>query len=119
MKFLSIQEIEEELKKITYREGWKFIVYDGAWEGQHMRIEATVPDSVNLGKDVDLKIEIPIPPCPNVEYFHYWLIYRIIRIESHEAREFFKVDGVPVFYPHMEGADQDILQEYFKGFENE
>lgn len=115
---LTIQQIEDELKKITYREGWKFFVYQGAWEGQHLRIEATVPDSVELGQDVFLNIETPIPPCPDAQYFHHWLIYRLIRIETHEAREWFKVNGVPVFYPHMDGADRDILQDYFKGFES-
>lgn len=113
---LTIQQIEDELKKITYRNGWKFFAYHGAWEGQHLRIEATVPDSVELGKNVELKIETPIPPCPDVDYFYHWLIYRLIRIETHEAREWFKVNGIPVFYPHMDGADRDILQEYFKGF---
>lgn len=115
---LTIQQIEDELKKITYRNGWKFFVYQGAWEGQHMRIEATVPDSVELGQDVSLKIETPIPPYNTIEDFHLWLMYRLIRIETHEAREWFKVDGIPVFYPHMDGADRDILQDYFKGFEN-
>lgn len=113
----TIQQIEDELKKITYRDGWKFSVYEGAFEGQHMTIEATVPDSVELGKTVDLRIETPIPPLKTIEDFHLWLIKRLIRIESHEAREWFKVNGIPIFYPHMKDAERDMLQEYFKGFE--
>lgn len=116
---LSIQQIEEELKKITYKEGWKFFVYEGAFEGPHMRIEVTLPDSVNLGQDVPLKIETVISPCKTVEDFHLWLVKRLIRIESHETREWFKINGVPVFYPHMDGADRDILQEYYQGEDQE
>lgn len=116
---LTIQQMQDELDKITYRKGWKFSVRQGAFEGAILEVVAWLDDSVNVGKKMKFHPPIPIPPCRSIEDFHLWLIYRLIRIESHEAREFFKVDGVPVFYPHMEGADQDILQEYFKGFENE
>jgi hypothetical protein len=116
-QMLTIQQIQDELNKITYKDGWFFEARQGAFEGHHLTITATLPDSVNLGQNVDLKIETPIPPYRSIEDFHLWLVYRLIRIESHEAREWLKVKGIPIFYPHMEGADADQLQTYFKGFE--
>lgn len=116
-QFLTIREMQDEMAKITYRKGWTFYVTQGAFEGAHLEIFAWLDDSVNLGKKMLFNPQIPIPPYRDIEDFRLWLIYRLIRIESHEAREFFKVDGVPIFYPHMDGADKDVLQEYFQGFE--
>jgi hypothetical protein len=35
------------------------------------------------------------------ESLRLWMAWRLGRIESHEMREFFKVDGRPVFDPHV------------------
>jgi hypothetical protein len=41
-----------------------------------------------------------MPPIPSVDYLAAWVQWRLIQIESHEAREWLRVDGAIVFEPH-------------------
>jgi hypothetical protein len=49
---------------------------------------------------MDLGIDSPIPPMADTDALHRWLIWRLGRVESHESREFYRVDGFPLFDPH-------------------
>lgn len=59
-QFLTIQEMQDELNKITYRPGWKFTIRQGAFEGAHLEIEAMLEDSVNVGQKMLFNPQIPI-----------------------------------------------------------
>jgi hypothetical protein len=104
---LTTTEVQAELDRITYKRHWTFRVYDGDYEGQHLVITASVPDAYNPGLMTTLDVHSPLPPMPDAAYLHLWILWRICRIESHEAREFFRVDGQPVSDPHGEHADRD------------
>lgn len=105
---LTTGEIQEHLKKVSYKPGWAFECYDGRWEGQHLVITTEVPNSYNLKETVTLDVHSPLPPIPDVDYLNTWLMWRLQRIECHEMREFFKVDGAVVDDPHKEFADRDL-----------
>lgn len=104
---LTTKELQDELAKITYKDDWWFKVYDGDWEGQHLVITTVVDDTYHPGEKTTLDVHSPLPPIPNVEYFHHYLAWRLGRIENHEMREFFKVEGQPVFNPHTEAGNHD------------
>jgi hypothetical protein len=105
---LSTTEIQAELQRITYREGWTFTAYDGRWEGQHLTIRADLPDAYNPGHTVTVQVESALPPIPDVDYLLIWLAWRLGRVENHEMREHLRVDGAPVYNPHASFADRDL-----------
>lgn len=100
---LTSKQINEHLSHISYKDGWKFEVHESEWEGPFIRILVDVPDTYNEGETTTLGINTFIPPTKDTEEFERWLLARVIRIESHEAREFFKRDGEVIFDPHAEG----------------
>lgn len=105
---LTTGQVEAALERVTYKPGWTFRVYDGAWEGQHLVIRTAAPDAYQPGQTTDLDIHSPLPPMPDEAHLHAWLMWRLARIEVHEMREFYRVDGQPVSDPHGPDANQDL-----------
>ena len=99
---LSVDEIRNHLSRISYKEGWQFEAHETEWEGPFVRILVEVPDTYNPGETTTLGIN-SIVSADTTDELERWLIRRIIRIESHEAREFFKRDGKVLYDPHAEG----------------
>jgi hypothetical protein len=91
-----------ELTWYSYRPGWALTVFDHPWDGPTLRVVARVEDSYRPGSMIDLGIDSLIPPMFSSEQFETWLAWRLIRVESHECREWLKKDGKPVFNPHPE-----------------
>jgi len=105
---LTTAEIQAHLEKVTYKPGWEFEVYDGRWEGQHMVIRTKVEDTYNPGTMTTLDVHSMLPPMRDTDALNEWLTWRLGRIEIHEMREFFKVEGKVVFNPHGTDADRDL-----------
>lgn len=115
---LTTAQLRGYLSKVTYKPGWEFEVYDGRWEGQHLVIRTVVADSYNPGENVALDVHSMLPPMENFSQFDNWLMWRLGRIEVHEMREFFKVDGKVVSDPHGQDADRDLgLEKHEYTFE--
>lgn len=90
---------------VTYRPGWRFEVYEDAYEGPHLRIRTDVEDAFHPGTMVELRIESPLPPnLRTADDVDEWVLWRLERIASHEVREWLRRDGVQVSNPHEEGA---------------
>jgi hypothetical protein len=102
---LTFDEIRTELGKVTYRDQWRFVLYPHPYEGIWLSIIAELPDADHPGKTRVNNMRVALPPIPDVNYLHAWLLHRLIRIESHEAREFYRVDGVKIADPHAPGAN--------------
>lgn len=105
---LTTQQLAEHLNSISYKDGWNFHVYDGAFEGQHLVITAKLPDAFKPGESIALDIHSMLPPMPSYEYFERWLLWRLARIEVHECREFLRRNGKVIFNPHADAADRDL-----------
>lgn len=104
---LSLQELRSELARVTYKPAWRFFLYEhGHGEGVWLSIRAELPDARRRGKTTVVNIRTGVPPIPTTEYFHAWLMYRLGRIESHELREFYRVDGVRLCDPHAPGSNE-------------
>lgn len=97
---LSTDAINAELARLTYKHGWVFKAYDDQWEGKKIRIEAEVPDAYDPDRTITLGIDSFLPPLCDEWDVRRWLIWRILRIENHEAREFFRLDGQVLWDPH-------------------
>lgn len=104
---LTVSELQEHVKKLTYKPGWNLRVYEGLFEGAHFVVRAVMEDSYHPGQKVTLDIHSMLPPMLDTDAFENWIIWRLGRIEVHEAREWFKRDGKPVFDPHAEYAERD------------
>jgi hypothetical protein len=99
---LTTEAITTEIARVKYRADWSFEVYETEYEGPWLRIVAFVPDAYDPGNVLAIGVNSPIPPMRDTDAVHEWLIWRICRIESHEAREFYRVDSEVPFDPHRE-----------------
>lgn len=112
---LDLAAVQELLARRRYRPGWTLRAYVGDTMRQVMlEISATVEDSYNPGSNAPLDIRWPIP-APALESelaFDKWAAWRLGQIELHESAEWYQRPGrdlpwVPVFNPHLDGADRD------------
>lgn len=101
-RFLSYEELRDEIGQYTYRPGWQLTVFHDPWEGPCLYIVADVPDAYDSERTTELRIRSNIPPIPSAAYFAVWLQWRLALVESHEAREYLRhrSTGRPVFDPH-------------------
>jgi hypothetical protein len=99
---LSAERLQEIVAEVSYRDSWTMTIDDEPWEGPVLWIVADVPNSYRPNETVTLRIESKVPPMADRDAFLAWLLWRLIQIESHEAREWFKVDGKTWSDPHAE-----------------
>ena len=99
-RFLTYEELRAEVDRYEYRAEWVLSVYLHPWEGPVMRVVAQVPNSYHPGEFTELRVNSHIPPMASAEAFGHWLLWRLSQIESHEAREYLRRDGVVLVNPH-------------------
>lgn len=107
---IDVADIRARLTEITYRPGWTFRVYQGAYEGPVLAIEGMVEDSYHPGRQVELRVNThpPMETFVDVAAFDRWLFSRLRAIEVHECLEWLHgPDGRPLFDPHRPHADRD------------
>lgn len=104
---LDIDSVRSFLRSVTYKDGWEFEVYGNPFDGMYIQIRATVPNAYYIKggespETVQLRINSPIPTVALESHRHLgdWILWRIIRVETHEAMEFFKVGGYMIYDPH-------------------
>lgn len=90
--------------EFTYRPGWTFTVWQHRYEGLHVTIDADVDDAYHPGETVHLTIHAPLPPFRDEQDIEHWLLWRLTRIETHEASEFLRRSGRQIRNPHDEEA---------------
>lgn len=99
---LTTQQLVDELTRITYRPGWVFTVHTDVHEGPTLRIVASVQDGYNPDATIDLGIDARIPDIITTpDLFHRWLLWRVLEVESHECREYLRIDGHLYRDPHQ------------------
>lgn len=99
--FLSAEEITAELRRYTYRPGWRLDVFVDVWEGVCLYVRVPVVNAHDFAADkLELRIRSLIPPMRDVCALGEWLLWRLVQVEIHEAREFLRCDGELVSDPH-------------------
>lgn len=104
---LTLSEIQDYLKRFSYKQGWTIKAWEGAYEGWHIGIRTELPDAYNPGDTVTIDVNALLPPMQDLAALKTWLFWRIKQIEIHECMEFFKFDDEIVFDPHREFSDRD------------
>lgn len=99
---LTFEQLQDEIARVTYRDGWTLAVERTRWEGAVLVVSTRQPDSRADSGFTDLRIVSHIPPMHASGDFRWWLLWRVLRIASHEAREFLRYDGAPIDDPHEE-----------------
>lgn len=90
---------------IKYKRGWRFSLEndtdaDGSG-GLALHIISFTDDSFNFDKKIAVRHAFLVPPASyNRNTWVAWIFDRIRDVETHEAGEFFRVDGVREFAPH-------------------
>src|SRR5688572_8603081 len=97
---LTAHEITLYVDRVRYKPGWSFQVLVTDFESPQLFITARVMNAYDHSQMVDLGIKSHLPRFRDEKALEDWLMWRIERIESHEAREFFTVDGKRPFDPH-------------------
>lgn len=109
------EELAQLVDELTYRPEWTFSLWDGD-RGQHSRgltfeVRAVVPDSYHPERVIGVRHLFIVPAASyNRTSWMRWLLDRLIDVETHEACEFFQLDGQRVYAPHhSEGEDPYII----------
>lgn len=105
---LTVQQLQEVAQLVTYKPGWVFTVYQGHFEGPHLKLYFRTIDREDPSKPFDADVHRPIPRMFSEEQFLNWLLDQAIRQEVHEAREFFRFSGHLFSDPHAENSDRDL-----------
>jgi hypothetical protein len=103
---LTLDALRRQLERVTYRPGWSMHLYEPKFEGVWISIRAELPNAYRPDENTVINVRSAVPPMPTGQYFLEWLLWRILRIESHECREWFKVDGEPLYDPHAPDANE-------------
>jgi hypothetical protein len=113
----SLAILRELVTGLSYKPGWVFELRDvdrgQGCSGTTLLISATVPDSWNPQESVGFLHLMPVPAAAyNRRSWTRWLFRQILDVETHEALEFFKVDGEPPYFPsHAPGWHPYDLRE--------
>jgi hypothetical protein len=97
------EEIKAHLAKITYKPGWRiFLLEDVLTDLPTMlAVDFTTEDTYNPGNQIVIgfreKLKFPIM---SLEHFERQVLDALDRIERHETREWFRVEGVMKYDPH-------------------
>jgi hypothetical protein len=118
-------ELADLVSKLSYRPGWKFLLNDDLDRGQGsegltLQILSRGYDTYNpeRGENYQVWHYFPVPPAAyNRRSWLRWLLDRLIEVETHEACEFFVVEGEgpndrPFAPNHGPGNDPYIVFQY-------
>jgi hypothetical protein len=104
---LTVDRMQQLLRSVSYKPDWFFQVYDGAHEGPHLVIRTIAANAYDKNTTTELDVHSAIPPMADDQQFFHYLLWRLKRIEVHEAMEFFQIDNHPFIDPHRHNADRD------------
>jgi hypothetical protein len=102
------QALAEVIPTITYKDGWSISLdyiqrptehYAGS-EGLTLRIHAIVPNSVRPGETTYVEHWMHVPPTSWMhDEWVRWILDMILQVETHEALEFYRVNGLAPYFP--------------------
>lgn len=111
------QDLDDLVAGCTYRRGWAVYLEDNQRDpgcgGLTLIIVTQAPDSYDQDRIVRVRHLFPVPPATyNRASWCRWLFERFHQVELHEAMEYFRIDGYPVFAPnHGPGWDPYLVTQ--------
>jgi hypothetical protein len=97
--------LRELVGQVKYKRGWLFqlvheVEEDGSG-GLQLQIVSHTANSFDFDSDIRVRHSFLVPPASYArDVWAAWLFDRVRDVESHEAAEFFRIDGVREFAPH-------------------
>lgn len=91
---------------VRYKENWSFMLDDHRDRGQGsvgatLVITITTPDSYHPETTRRVAHYFPVPPAAyDRRSWQRWLFEQIVLVETHEAMEFYQIDGERPFAPN-------------------
>lgn len=121
------QALEDLCNKLIYKDGWTFdlVLRDRGQgsKGLTLVITTLTVDSYHPehGNHYRVMHYFPVLPASyDSDTWRRWLLNRIFEVESHEACEFFQIDGERPYAPnHGDGRDPYTVFEYLPPVEAE
>lgn len=110
-------ELEDIVEKMKYRPEWRFelehIDRGQGSVGLTFKVLTSVIDTYNPERPMHVWHYFPVPPAAfDRRSWERWVLDRLIEIETHEACEFFQIDGARPFAPnHGPGRDPYPIRE--------
>lgn len=94
--------IQEQLKRFTYKPGWRFSVRQMLFAGPILTITFPCEDTYNPGSMIHVAKNVLMSSIPHgdEEEFAKWLAHEFQDVEIHESREWLKRDGKIFDDPH-------------------
>ena len=97
--------LRELVAALTYKPGWQFSLApfseDGEQRGWAFYVTSDTENSLNPAQRIRVRHEFLVPPASyNRDTWAAWLFDRVRDVETHEAGEFFRLNGVREFAPH-------------------
>ena len=112
---MTTEEFRRLVARVTYKPGWAVTAIDDPILGAVViRVAFTVPDAtLESEQPLPLRIKYALPAALLVDMDERralaYVFERVMEMERHEAREWFKLDGVPVDYPHGPDPRGELL----------
>lgn len=102
--------LEALVESIAYKPGWKFYlqhaIEDDGSGGLALHIISHTPNSFSFGETIRVNHAFLVPLASyNRDVWAAWLFDRVRDVETHEAGEFFRIDGVREFAPHHSNGE--------------
>jgi hypothetical protein len=110
-----LSAVEKALGAVTYKPGWRIRPFLHEFEGVWLAITYDDANTYRPDEPWSVRVNSPVPPVYDNEAFWLWLQHRLIRIETHECREWFRVGGKPFRDPHDPHANDDAPAAHQKG----
>lgn len=97
--------LRDLIPRLTYKDHYEFHlvhkVEDDGSGGWQLIVVSYTPNSIDKGEMIRVGHPLLVPPAVyKEEVWLAWVFDHVRAMETHEAGEFFKVDGVRVFAPH-------------------
>lgn len=90
---LTLEALRAELARVTYKPGYRFVVFPGDHGRVKLSVIAEVPDAEHPGRTEVLRRPTLVPPMAHATAFHQWLKWHLGGVELDEVDRFYRVDG--------------------------
>lgn len=102
--------LAELVDQVTYKPRWLVALVDAGEPdgsgGLALQIVSDTEDSMQPGQRTRVRHRFLVPPATyNRDTWAAWLFDRFRDVESHEAAEFFRIDGLREFAPHHSNGE--------------
>lgn len=110
--------LAELVETVVYKPAWRAhlreVTHDGACSGLLLLIMSNTQDSYHPEDELGVQHSFPVPAATyDKQSWRRWLFNRFLDVETHEACEFFQVDGERPYAPnHGPGRDPFLVFEY-------